>query len=81
MWNFVPEIWNQLSWNSEFGTWILESTEWNPESMTVLNFLTWGKTYLLYTQRSFCAGPSLSSKCRQSYIKQNTPLYYLLFVL
>lgn len=79
--NSVPGIWNPLNWNPEFGTWILESTEWNPESITVLDDLIWGKIYFLYTQRSFCAGLSLCSKRRQSYMKQNTPLYYLLLVL
>lgn len=87
IWNSVLGIWNPLNWNPESGTWnpefvtwILESTEWNPESMTVLKYLIWGKPYFLYTQRSFCAGLSLSSKRRRSYIKKKTPLYYLLLL-
>ena len=45
------KIWNILCFgirnlqgqNPESSTWNLESTKWNPESNTVLDYLTWGE--------------------------------------
>ena len=47
IWNpAILGIRNPMCWNPESRPWNLESTERNPESVTVLDYLTWGENHV-----------------------------------